>query len=84
MTRRDGFKHKVERVHIERRWSGSLPAAISLVLCHEGESSIRVGRRSGMIYASDVLMIEAHCRPALMLAGAATCYLIQHHSHLKP
>ncbi|QPB23168.1 HutD family protein [Rhizobium sp. 007] len=76
MTRRDAFMHKVERLHIERSWSGSLPAAISLVLCHEGEAAFELAEESGMIYAGDVLMIEAHCRASLTLAGAATCYLI--------
>lgn len=76
MTRRDAFMHKVERLHIERSWSGSLPAAISLVLCHEGEAAFELAEEGGMIYAGDVLMIEAHCSAALTLAGAATCYLI--------
>ncbi|MBB4278636.1 HutD/Ves family protein [Rhizobium mongolense] len=76
MTRRDAFMHEVERLRIERSWSGSLPAAISLVLCHEGEASFELAEENGMMYAGDVLMIEAHCRAALTLAGAATCYLI--------
>ncbi|APO78729.1 protein HutD (plasmid) [Rhizobium etli 8C-3] len=76
MTRRHAFAHKVVRLHIEQSWSGSLPAAVSLVLCHEGKAAFELAEESGMIHTGDVLMIEAHNREALTLAGAATCYLI--------
>ncbi|PKA43382.1 HutD-family protein [Rhizobium sullae] len=76
MTRRDGFVHKVERLHIGLNWRGTLPAALSLVLCHDGKAAFELAGERGSLKTGDVLMIEGHCGAALTLAGAAHCYLI--------
>ena len=76
MTRRGTFAHEVERLYVRRNWTGTTPAAISLLLCHQGDVVFELNGESGALDNGDALMIEARAGATLTLIGTAICYRV--------
>jgi len=84
MTRRDGLRHRVERVDIDSRVTVQPAAPTWLLLCHQGALTVEWSGQSVDLGQGDTLLLEQAGDVELLLeqpgdvevSGRARCFLI--------
>lgn len=84
MTRRDGLRHRVERVDIDSRATFQPAAPTWLLLCHRGALTVEWSGQSVDLGQGDTLLLEQAGAVELLLeqpgdvevSGRARCFLI--------
>jgi len=84
MTRRDGLRHRVERVDIDSRATFQPAAPTWLLLCHRGALTVEWSGQSVDLGQGDTLLLEQPGDVDLLLeqpgdvevSGRARCFLI--------
>ncbi|WP_431322949.1 HutD/Ves family protein [Rhizobium sp. YTU87027] len=76
MTRRNGLRHRVERVDVHSTVTVHPAAATWFVLCHQGTLTVDCGGEHADLGPMDALLLEEAQGTDVVVSGKARCFLI--------
>ncbi|WP_028745145.1 HutD family protein [Rhizobium mesoamericanum] len=76
MTRRNGFRHRVDRVDVGSTTTVHATAPTWFLLCHAGTLTVDCGGQHADLGPKDALLLEHAKGKDVVVSGKARCYLI--------